>query len=228
MKDGVEDFPERERLLLLAAYLYPQQSADRITANCWRVLRQAMLWAGALDEQIEAIGGHGHHPVVEEWYRTLIEMARQEPAGDALLWVAGNLGSATDPPAWPAFTGCGLTEKGREFFERHREKILLRGIASAGLVEIRDMQVKIVNGLHAHFKQPSGPSRPGHDWIVAIIDESGERKLLARTYDDDAPQATPDQHARRALDYVIQSVNAGAIPAQQSQSPDLIIVPKAS
>lgn len=228
MKDGVEDFPERERLLLLAAYLYPQQSGDRIAANCWRVLRQAMLWAGVLDEQIEAIGGHGHHPVVEEWYRTLIEMVRQEPACDALLWAAGNLGSATDPPGWPAFTGCGLTEKGRVCVAGCRERIFSGGIAGAGLVEIRDMQVKIVNGLHTHFKQPSGPSRPGHDWIVAIIDESGERKLLARTYDDDAPQATPEQHAQRALDYVIQSITTGVIPAQQLQSPDLIIVPKAS
>jgi hypothetical protein len=99
--------------------------------------------------------------------------------------------------------------------------------AAGGLAEIRNMEVKIVNGLHAHFKQPSGESRAGHDWIVAINDESGERKLVARTYDDDAPQFTPEQHARRALSHVVQLINTGTIPPRPTTgTPDFIFIPK--
>jgi hypothetical protein len=107
------DSAERERLLLMAAYLHPQRPEDRVTANSWRVIRQAMLWAGVLDGEIEALGGQSDHPVVEQWHRTLIDMAHRAAESDALLWVAGNLGDATEPPAWPAYTGCGLTARGR-------------------------------------------------------------------------------------------------------------------
>ena len=90
------------------------------------------------------------------------------------------------------------------------------------------MEIKIAKGLHAHFMQPSGESRAGHDWIVAIIDESGERKLLARTYDDDAPQATPEEQARRALSYLAQLISTGTISPgpTNGMTPDVILIPK--
>ncbi|HWE97469.1 MAG TPA: hypothetical protein VG269_26160 [Tepidisphaeraceae bacterium] len=110
---SIPDSAERERLLLLAAYLHPQRTEDRVTANSWRVIRQAMLWAGVLDGEIEATGGQGDHPVIEEWHRALIDMAYRVAESEALLWVAGNLGNATEPPAWAAFTGCGLTARGK-------------------------------------------------------------------------------------------------------------------
>jgi len=90
------------------------------------------------------------------------------------------------------------------------------------------MEVKVVNGLHAHFKQPSGVDRAGHDWIVAMISESGERKLVARTYDDDEPQATPEQHARRAVGYVVGLINAGTLPPRPARGMDLLVIPKAN
>jgi len=105
---------EREKLLLMAAYLHPQRFPDRLAANSWRVLRQAMLWGGALDEAAEALHGQGDHPVVNEWYRALIDLGGDQSESNRLLWVGGN----TELPAWPAFTGCGLTEKGRIAAER--------------------------------------------------------------------------------------------------------------
>ena len=104
------DPAEREELLVLAVYRHERQSADPLRANCWRVLRQAMLWARALDEQIDATLGQEDHPVMEVWYRTLISMSRRP---DPRLWGEGNLGNESEPPAFPAFTACGLTEKGR-------------------------------------------------------------------------------------------------------------------
>lgn len=105
---------EREQLLLLAAYQHGQRSGDLPRAKCWRVLRQAMLWAGELDEQIDATGGQEDHPVVDGWYRTLIDMSNQP---EPLVWGAGNLGNGTERPAFPAFTACGLTEKGHRMAE---------------------------------------------------------------------------------------------------------------
>lgn len=112
------DFSERERLLLMAAYLHPQRANDRVTANAWRVIRQAMLWAGVLDGEIEALGGQGDHPVVDEWHRTLIDMTHGVAESEALLWFAGNPGNATERRALPAFTGCGLTARGKIVAER--------------------------------------------------------------------------------------------------------------
>jgi hypothetical protein len=99
----------------MAAYLHGQLSGDRPRSNCWRVLRQAMLWAAVLDQQIDATDGQDGHPVVDVWYRSLIAMMRKP---DALIWGAGNLGNGTDPPAFPPFTGCGLTEEGRRIAEQ--------------------------------------------------------------------------------------------------------------
>jgi hypothetical protein len=73
-------------------------------------------------------------------------------------------------------------------------------------------KITVTNGLHAHFKQPSGPSRPGYDWVVVIASESGEQKVMARTYDDDSPAASSQQHAQRALDDVAKLFNTGMLP----------------
>lgn len=110
-----QNLNERERLLLMAAYLHgPGPEEELARANCWRVLREAMRWGGVLDEQVEATGGQCDHPVVEEWYTVLIGMIDRE----WLLRGAGNLGGEEGQAAWPAYTGCGVTEEGRDLAER--------------------------------------------------------------------------------------------------------------
>jgi hypothetical protein len=108
-----KDLGERERLLLLAAYLHGVRPGARIHANCWRVLRQALFWAGLLDEQMESDTRHDvENPVIADWYRALISMVRQTPETERLIQGYGNLGSGTHAPAFPSNTGCGLTDKG--------------------------------------------------------------------------------------------------------------------
>lgn len=87
-------------------------------------------------------------------------------------------------------------------------------------------QVRVINGLHAYFKQASGPSRPGHDWIVLLSGASDERKILTRTYDDDAPGMTVEQHAKRAIDYIVSLHNAGTLPPHEPGNPAFVIVPR--
>jgi hypothetical protein len=98
----------------MAAHLHGPPPGNQIYANSWRVLRQAMLWAGVLDDQIDATHGQEDQPVVYDWYHTLIEMTRRVPESATLLTGAGNL----DLPARPAFTGCALTELGRTVAEQ--------------------------------------------------------------------------------------------------------------
>lgn len=88
------------------------------------------------------------------------------------------------------------------------------------------VQVKVINGLRANFKQPSGPSRPGYDWIVQLSGPSGERKILARTYDDDLPGGNPEQQAERALNHIAGMVNAGSFHPDDLANPPFVIVPK--
>ncbi len=109
------DLNERERLLLMAALLYGTQPNAEIRANCGRVLRQALAWAGLWNDQLE----HDYrncteNPIIEEWYDTMIEMASNPRNSTSLIDVQGNLGSPVDPRAYPRFTGCRLTSTGRE------------------------------------------------------------------------------------------------------------------
>ncbi len=110
---------EQEKLLLMAAYFHGTKPGAEICANCARVRRQALLWAGLWNEQMAHDERHSlENPVLEEWYFKLIALTRQVPESELLIEGAGNLGSPVDPPAWPFYTGCGLTSKGRELAER--------------------------------------------------------------------------------------------------------------
>ena len=113
------DLSERQRLLLMAAYLHGAKPEAEIRANCGRVLRQALLWAGLWNETLERDSRHDiENPVIADWYNTLIAMTREVPNSELLIEGQGNLGSPDHPPAFPSYTGCRLTTKGRECAER--------------------------------------------------------------------------------------------------------------
>jgi hypothetical protein len=110
---------ERKCLLVMAAFLHGAQPGAEVRANCGRVLRQALKWAGLWNDQLE----HDYHcdvenPIIADWYRTLIKLTRHVPLAEALIEGQGNLGSDSQPPAFPRYTGCRLTSVGRMSAER--------------------------------------------------------------------------------------------------------------
>ena len=73
--------------------------------------------------------------------------------------------------------------------------------------------ITVEQGLAAHFKQPSGESRPGVDWAVRI---SGARAgvVLVRTYFSSSPPQQSEQQAMadRAVRFVQRKLEQGWIP----------------
>ncbi|HVS35550.1 MAG TPA: hypothetical protein VMS17_08210 [Gemmataceae bacterium] len=113
------ELTQRERLLLMAAYFRGAKPGAEIRANCARVLRQALLWAGLWNEQLERDERRDvSNPVIEEWYSSLIAMTRVAPESGLLIEGAGNLQSPPKGPAFPSYTGCRLTNEGGALAER--------------------------------------------------------------------------------------------------------------
>jgi hypothetical protein len=109
---------DRESLLVVAAFIHGREPKEEIRANCWRVLAQAIRWAGQWNDRLEQDVRHDiDNPFVDDWYRTLIAMIGHEPANDALIEGRGNFGSETEPAADPRFTGCRATVRGRQMAE---------------------------------------------------------------------------------------------------------------
>ena len=109
--------PSIEDALLMAVAIYGARpmvarGAVRATANGRPIFRQALTWLGAWnDETHEAAFGEGGHPLVDELYRTLIEMSRVDEA-ERLVCGFGNLGTDDEPAAAPTFVAFGLTPRG--------------------------------------------------------------------------------------------------------------------
>ena len=115
---AMNDLDERQRLLLRAALLHGAPPGEEVQANCARVLRQALVWAGLWNKRLaRALRQDSEDPVLAAWYRTLIEMTR-DASGAPLIEGLGNFGSLTTPAAFPTYTACRLTSRGRELAER--------------------------------------------------------------------------------------------------------------
>jgi hypothetical protein len=73
--------------------------------------------------------------------------------------------------------------------------------------------ITIEKGLAAHFKQPSGQSRPGVDWAVRI---SGARAgtVIVRTYFSSSPPRQSEQQAlaSKAIFFIQKKLAQGWIP----------------
>ena len=67
------------------------------------------------------------------------------------------------------------------------------------------------SGLSAFYKQRSGPSIPGTDWLIVLRRGSDERRILVRTYAGSSLNGTPEQ-AQRALNYVAALLRDGWNP----------------
>jgi mannose/cellobiose epimerase-like protein (N-acyl-D-glucosamine 2-epimerase family) len=75
--------------------------------------------------------------------------------------------------------------------------------------------ITVEQGLSAHFKQPTGPSRPGVDWAVRIEGET-PGKVIVRTYFSSTPprEAEKKSLADKAARFVAQKLEQGWTPQQ--------------
>lgn len=103
-----------QKLLLMAAAANNLRPGIELRANCGRVVRLALQWAGQLSPDVEA-GLHNdfdYHPTVKKCYGSLIRMIQHLPKSAALMEGAGNFGTPENPIAMPTFTACRLTPQG--------------------------------------------------------------------------------------------------------------------
>lgn len=84
--------------------------------------------------------------------------------------------------------------------------------------------IRALQGLRAHFKQASGPSRAGADWALLLTNSAGERRILVRTYSDDVGQLSPEQEAQLAVEYVGHLIQNGWSPDQYRGEPGELVV----
>lgn len=88
-----------------------------------------------------------------------------------------------------------------------------------------DFRFGVINGLQAHFLQPDGPSRPGVDWIVSVVQQSVETRVVVRTYSDDTPTQTVEQQAKAAVDFLAKLLASGWRLSDYKGLPGELIVP---
>ena len=76
-----------------------------------------------------------------------------------------------------------------------------------------DNTVTVEKGLAAHFKQPSGESRPGVDWAVRIAGERTDT-VIVRTYFSSSPPQQTEQKALadKAVLFIQRKLEQGWIP----------------
>jgi len=113
---SAQDLNEVQRLLVLAALQYNLVPNQDNACKCIIVLRQALMWKGIWDDNLRELWMCNDQvqvsPEWELWYDTLIQMAKHQPASEALFTGRGNLGDTNRLAAYPMFTECRLTEKG--------------------------------------------------------------------------------------------------------------------
>lgn len=87
--------------------------------------------------------------------------------------------------------------------------------ASSSYLASKNSTITVEQGLAAHFKQPTGESRPGVDWAVRI---TGERAcvVLVRTYFSSSPPQQSEKRAMadRAIHFIQEKLERGWIPEQ--------------
>ena len=85
--------------------------------------------------------------------------------------------------------------------------------------------VSVSSFIRAHFFQPTGPSRAGADWVVALTRGSESTKVMVRVYADTIPGRSPEQEQELAARYVLSLLNSGWSPADYRKTPGELTVP---
>jgi hypothetical protein len=78
-------------------------------------------------------------------------------------------------------------------------------------------RVTIGQGLTAYFKQPSGPSRPGIDWVVQITGEQAGTVLVRTYFSSNPPRETERQAlADKAARFITKKLATGWLPGAEN------------
>lgn len=88
-------------------------------------------------------------------------------------------------------------------------------------------QATVTNGLHAHFKQSDGPSRPAVEWSVVLNNGTDERTILVRSYADEGRSVEPNEEIPRVLAFIDRLLGTGWTPADYQNEPGELVVPSA-
>ncbi len=72
-----------------------------------------------------------------------------------------------------------------------------------------DFRLSVINGLRAHFLQSDGPSRPGTDWVISVMQTSVETRVLVRTYADGTNAQGVEQQAKAAVAFLAKLLESG-------------------
>jgi hypothetical protein len=91
--------------------------------------------------------------------------------------------------------------------------------------------VTIEKGLSAYFKQPTGPSRPGVDWVVQITGEQAGSVVVRTYFSSNPPQETEKQAlADKAVRFITRKLAKGWFPRAESflEADEDVEAPRAS
>jgi len=82
-------------------------------------------------------------------------------------------------------------------------------------------RLRVEGALSAHFKQPSGPSRPGTDWVLGLSRGAETHRVRVRAYlAPDATAATRADtayQARTVMQYLTDLLERGWNPAEERE-----------
>jgi hypothetical protein len=108
---------ENQKLVLMAAAVHGLgPETDLMYANARRVVRQALVWQGYWDQELDAVWNpYDGSPALEAVYGALLSLIKM---GEPLFEGAGNLGSDSLPSAFPDFVSCRLTTRGQAMAEQ--------------------------------------------------------------------------------------------------------------
>ena len=90
---------------------------------------------------------------------------------------------------------------------------------------MKNWRISVSNGLSAHFKQPTGPSRAGTDWVVNLECDGETKGLLVRSYQDETGDKQPVQIASAITNFIQQKINEGWDPEQYKGNPGELVLP---
>jgi hypothetical protein len=78
-------------------------------------------------------------------------------------------------------------------------------------------RVKIEKGITAYFKQPTGPSRPGVDWVVQIAGEHAGPVIVRTYFSTNPPQETEKPTlADKAARFMTRKLATGWSPGTEN------------
>ena len=81
--------------------------------------------------------------------------------------------------------------------------------------------MRVEGALEAHFKQPTGPSRPGVDWTIGLKRGEQIHRVRVRSYfaDDLTPQARGDNTylGQTVMQYLNDLLESGWTPTEERE-----------